>query len=66
MVYSYSMPETQQRFSVISDLVGLNKLIGAPIGDSPEPCGYEATPDHIRHWPHGILDVASSYKLDRR
>jgi len=58
MVYRYSMSETQQRFSVISDksLVGLKKLIGVPIEDSLEPWCYEASRDNIRHWAHGIGD----------
>jgi acyl dehydratase len=52
------MPETQQRFSVISDrsLTDLRKLIGVPIEDSLEPWCYEASRDNIRHWAHGIGD----------
>jgi len=52
------MPETRQRFSVITDksLTDLRKLIGVPIEDSLEPWCYEATRDNIRHWAHGIGD----------
>src|SRR5271166_3474822 len=58
MFYTDSMPETQQRFSLISDksLVDLRKLIGVPIEDSLEPWCYEASRDSIRHWAHGIGD----------
>ena len=39
------MPETQQRFSLISDktLADLRKLINVPIEDSLEPWCYEAS-----------------------
>lgn len=52
------MPETQPRFSLITDksLADLRKLIDVPIEDSLEPWCYEATRDNIRHWAHGIGD----------
>jgi acyl dehydratase len=52
------MPESQQRFSLITDksLADLRKLIDVPIEDSLEPWCYEATRDNIRHWAHGIGD----------
>ncbi len=52
------MPESQQRFSVITDksLSDLRKLINVPIEDSLEPWCYEASRDNIRHWAHGIGD----------
>lgn len=52
------MPETQQRFSLISDktLADLRKLINVPIEDSLEPWCHEASRDNIRHWAHGIGD----------
>ena len=52
------MPESQQRFSLITDhsLNELSKLIGVPIEDSLEPWCHEATRDNIRHWAHGIGD----------
>jgi acyl dehydratase len=58
MFYIDWMPETQQRFSVISDksMSDLRKLIGVPIEDSLEPWCYEASRDNIRHWAHGIGD----------
>ncbi len=52
------MPETQQRFSLITErsLGELRTLIGVPIEESLEPWCYEATRDNIRHWAHGIGD----------
>ena len=52
------MPQTQQRFSLITDksLADLRKLIDVPVTDSLEPWCYEATRDNIRHWAHGIGD----------
>jgi acyl dehydratase len=52
------MPETQPRFSLITDksLADLRKLIDVPIEDSLEPWYNEATRDSIRHWAHGIGD----------
>jgi acyl dehydratase len=52
------MPESQQRFSLITEhsLNELKKLIGAPIEDTLEPWCHEATRDSIRHWSHGIGD----------
>jgi len=52
------MPETQPRFSVITDksLADLRKLIGVAVDDSLEPWCSEAGRDNIRHWAHGIGD----------
>jgi acyl dehydratase len=52
------MPETQQRFSLITErsLGELRNLIGVPIEESLEPWCCEATRDNIRHWAHGIGD----------